>query len=339
MIDRAAILEVDDLAVTFATSGGDVEAVRGVSFSIAPGECVGVVGESGSGKTVSALAITDLLAPTARSTGRVRFGGRDVGGPGSHERHALRGCHVGTILQDPLQALNPVLTVGTQITEALQEHLRLDRGAARTRAIELLHRVGMPDPARDIDEYPHRLSGGMRQRVMIAIALSCDPEVVIADEPTTALDVTIQAQILELLVGLCRERETALLLITHDLGVLAGIADRILVMFCGRIVEEAAVEDLFYRPAHPYTSALLAAVPHPDRPERRAASLDEPGPSPASARRPAAGCAFEPRCPRATGRCRSDDPGLAPFEQDDHRCACHHAGSTDAPAILARGRR
>ena len=261
MSERPPILEVDDLVVTFATGQGDVEAVRGVSFQVAAGERVGIAGESGSGKTASALAITGLLAPSARSSGRVRFQGRDAGAPDSRARRALRGRHVGTILQDPLGSLNPALTVGSQITEALRRHLGLDRRASRERAIELLALVGIPHAARNADEYPHRFSGGMRQRAMIAIALSCEPELVVADEPTTALDVTVQAQILELLVGLCEQRDTALLLITHDLGVLAGVAQRILVMHEGRIVEQAAVDDLFYAPQHPYTRALLAAVP------------------------------------------------------------------------------
>jgi oligopeptide/dipeptide ABC transporter ATP-binding protein len=335
MNGRAPILQVDDLAVTFATRHGDVEAVRGVSFAVAPGERVGIVGESGSGKTVSALAICGLLAPAARSSGRVRFEGRDLGAAGSPERRALRGRHVGTILQDPLTSLNPAMTVGSQIMEALRQHLRLDRGAARERAIELLGDVGIVDPARTVDEYPHRLSGGMRQRVMIAIALSCEPEIVVADEPTTALDVTIQAQILELLVRLCDERHTALLLITHDLGVLAGVAHRILVIYAGRVVEEAPVDDLFYRPAHPYTRALLASIPRPDSARPAAAIAGEP----ASAGAPPAGCSFQRRCPRAQARCHSDDPALAPVEGDEHRCACHFAGAPQAPPIPASERR
>jgi ABC-type dipeptide/oligopeptide/nickel transport system ATPase component len=260
MSERVPILQVEDLAVTFQTADGPVEAVRGVSFSLAPGERLGMVGESGSGKTVSGLAITGLLGPTARIEGRVRFAGRDAGPAAGRERRALRGRHVATIFQDPLSSLNPAMTVGRQITEGLRRHLRLDRASARRRAVELLAQVGIPEAARNVDEYPHAFSGGMRQRVMIAMALSCEPEVLVADEPTTALDVTIQAQILELLVGLCDERDTALLMITHDLGVMAGLAQRIVVMQEGRIVEEAAVDDLFYRPAHPYTRAMLAAI-------------------------------------------------------------------------------
>jgi len=326
------ILEVDDLTVTFATAGGDVEAVRGVSFAVAPGERVGIVGESGSGKTVSALAVTGLLAPAARSTGRVRFQGRDVGAPDSRERRALRGRHVGTILQDPLTSLNPAMTIGDQITEALRLHLRLDRGAARRRAIELLGEVGLTDPARSVDEYPHRLSGGMRQRAMVAIALSCEPEIVVADEPTTALDVTIQAQILELLVRLCDERSTALLLITHDLGVLAGVAHRILVMYGGRIVEEASVDDLFYRPAHPYTRALLASIPRFDEGAEAVPIRGEA----TSGGAPAGGCSFERRCPRAKARCRTEDPALEPLGDGTHRCACHYALTGDAEPALPR---
>ncbi|MEA2220243.1 MAG: peptide/nickel transport system ATP-binding protein [Solirubrobacteraceae bacterium] len=251
-------LQVEGLEVTFRTRLGPVAAVRGVSYEIASGERLGMAGESGSGKTVSALALTGLLGPTAEIAGRVRFRGDDVGGPRSPARRALRGRHVGTIFQDPLSSLNPALTVGYQIAEPLRMHLRCDRAAARRRSVELLAQVGIPDPERNVDEYPHRFSGGMRQRAMIAIALACEPELVVADEPTTALDVTIQAQILELLVALCEERGTALLLITHDLGVLAGVAQRIVVMHDGRIVEDAPVDDLFYRPAHPYTRSLLA---------------------------------------------------------------------------------
>jgi oligopeptide/dipeptide ABC transporter ATP-binding protein len=335
MSARAPILEVEDLHVTFATAAGPVEAVRGVSFHVAPGERLGVVGESGSGKTVSALAITGLLAPSARSTGRVRFQGRDAGAPGSAERHALRGRHVGTILQDPLTSLNPAMTIGNQITEALRLHLRLDRAAARRRAIELLGEVGLTDPQRSVDEYPHRLSGGMRQRAMVAIALSCEPEIVVADEPTTALDVTIQAQILELLVRLCDERDTALLLITHDLGVLAGVAHRILVMYGGRIVEEASVDDLFYRPAHPYTRALLGSIPRFGDAAAQAPIAGEP----LSGGAPAAGCSFERRCPRAKARCRTDDPALEPLGDETHRCACHHPMTADASAPAHGGRR
>jgi len=260
MTDAVPILQVDDLEVSFATAHGPVHAVRGVSFAVAAGERVGMAGESGSGKTVSGLAITGLLGPTARVAGRVRFCGRDAGGPDSPERRALRGRHIATILQDPSSSLNPTLTIGRQITETLHVHLKLGKAAAHQRAVELLRQVGIPDAERNVDEYPHRFSGGMRQRAMIAIALACEPELVVADEPTTALDVTIQAQILELLVGLCDERGTALLLITHDLGVLAGVAQRILVMHDGLLVEDAAVDDLFYRPAHPYTRALLASA-------------------------------------------------------------------------------
>ncbi|MGH2918602.1 MAG: ABC transporter ATP-binding protein [Solirubrobacteraceae bacterium] len=256
----APTLHVDGLEVTFHTRRGTVPAVRGVSFQIAPGERVGMAGESGAGKTATALALTGLLAPTARVTGRVVFQGRDVGGPDSPARRALRGRHVGTIFQDPLSSLNPALTVGYQIAEPLRAHMRCNRAAARRRCVDLRRQVGIPDPERNAVEYPHRVSGGMRQRAMIAMALACEPELVVADEPTTALDVTIQAQILELLVRLCDERGTALLLITHDLGVLAGVAQRILVMHDGRLVEQAAVDDLFYRPAHPYTRALLESA-------------------------------------------------------------------------------
>ncbi|MGI8624948.1 MAG: dipeptide ABC transporter ATP-binding protein [Solirubrobacteraceae bacterium] len=261
----APLLAVEDLTVTFATARGPIEAVRGVSFSVAPGERVGVAGRSGSGKTVSALSITGLLAPTARVSGTMRFAGGEAGGPRSRERRALRGRHIGMIFQDPLSSLNPTLTVGAQIAEPLRAHMHLSRAAARSQAVDLLGQVGLPDANRNVDEYPHRFSGGMRQRAMIAMALACEPTLVIADEPTTALDVTIQAQILELLVEQCEQRDTALLLITHDRGVLAGVAQRIVVMHEGRIVEEAAVDDLFRRPGHPYTAAMLADLALPRR--------------------------------------------------------------------------
>ncbi len=333
MSPAAPILQVDDLAVTFDTAQGPLHAVRGVSFAVAPGERLGMAGESGSGKTVSALAITGLLGPTARIEGRVRFAGRDVGSAGAPERRGLRGRHIGTVFQDPLSSLNPALTVGRQITEALRLHLRLDRAAARRRAAQLLEQVGIPDAERNLDEYPHRFSGGMRQRVMIAMALSCEPEVVIADEPTTALDVTIQAQILDLLLELCEERGTALLFITHDLGVLARLARRVVVMYGGLIVEEAAVDDLFHRPAHPYTWALLQSLGRAGGPPARPIEGEA-----ASALRVGSGCVFETRCAHAREVCRGRTPPLEAGREEGHRRACHRAGEIAPPAALERAR-
>ena len=333
MKPRAPILQVENLEVSFDTPQGAVQAVRGVSFGVAPGERVGMVGESGSGKTVSGLAITGLLGPTARIGGRVLFDGRDVGGPDARDRRALRGRHVATIFQDPGSSLNPTLTVGCQIIETLRTHLGLDKRAARRRAIELLAQVGIPDGERNVDEYPHRFSGGMRQRAMIAMALSCEPQVIIADEPTTALDVTIQAQILELLVTLCDERDTALLLITHDLGVLAGLAQRIVVMYGGRIVEEAAVDELFYSPAHPYTQAMLGSIGRFDRAAALPAPIAGEPPSPLD---PPPGCVFEPRCPHAESICRSVSPALEPALASGHRRACHRADQIRVPVPLLK---
>jgi peptide/nickel transport system ATP-binding protein len=270
------VLEVEDLVVSFETAAGPVHAVRDVTFAVQAGERLGIAGRSGSGKTVSALSVTGLLPPSASVSGAMRFAGRDAGAPDSRERRALRGRHIGMIFQDPLSSLNPTLTVGDQIAEPLRAHLRLGRAPARARAIDLMRQVGLPDAARLADDYPHRLSGGMRQRAMIAMALACEPALVIADEPTTALDVTIQAQILELLVEQCEQRDTALVLITHDLGVLARVAHRIAVMEDGRIVERAPVDQLFAQPGHPCTVAMLDELARPRRARSSAAGAAVP---------------------------------------------------------------
>ncbi|MFM1988661.1 MAG: Oligopeptide transport ATP-binding protein OppD [Pseudomonadota bacterium] len=305
-----AVLRVDDLTVQFRTDAGWITAVDGVSFSVGPSECLGVVGESGSGKSVSALSVLRLHAKaTSRMpSGRILFGGRDLLRASAGEMRQLRGRDVAMIFQDPMSSLNPVLTIAEQIVEPLRLHQGLDRATARRRAIELLDLVRIPDAARRVDEHPHRLSGGMRQRVMIAIAIACRPKLLIADEPTTALDVTIQSQILELLRELQRELSMSVVLITHDMGVIAQFAQRVVVMYAGQVVESAPVEALFDAPMHPYTEGLLAAIPRIDGPVRRLASI--PGSIPDPALR-MAGCRFAPRCPQARDACHTTPPALA----------------------------
>ena len=316
------LLEVSSLRVTFPTRSGDVHAVSEVAFTIGQGERLGLVGESGSGKTTVALAISGLTSPSAELSGSIRLGGRELTNLPRRERRRLCGSRIGMIFQNPQSSLNPALTIGRQIAEPLRLHLGLSRSAARARAVELLGEVGLPSPTLSADEYPHRLSGGMRQRAMIAAALSCRPELIIADEPTTALDVTIQAQILELLSRLCREHDTTLMVITHDLGVLAGLANRILVMYAGRILEEGAVESIYYRPRHPYSRALLAALSRLDKPRARLQPI--PG-EPPSGIDPPGGCVFHDRCPHAIEVCRSETPPLLAGGDPGQRCACHLA--------------
>ncbi len=263
MLDGPApVLEVTDLQTVFQTRDGAVHAVNGVSFAIAPGELLGVVGESGSGKSVTMMSLMRLLpSPPAEITGgAILYQGRDVRTMGERDLRELRGGEIGFVFQDPMTSLNPVFTVGFQLIEPLREHLGLSKRAARARAAELLRLVGIPDPERRLDDYPHQFSGGMRQRVMIAMALSCDPKVLIADEPTTALDVTIQAQILELVRELRAKIGMGIIWITHDLGLVAGIADRVMVMYAGSVVEHGPVADLFANPQHPYTRALLGTA-------------------------------------------------------------------------------
>lgn len=304
------LLTVEDLRVEFTTRRGTVRAVRGLSYELAAGETLGIVGESGSGKSVAALAVLGLLPPrTARITsGSVRFRGQELVGLPEKRLRALRGTGMALIFQDPLSSLNPVLTIGRQITEQLQAHGKASGKAAARRAVELLDRVGIPDPDRRVKQYPHELSGGMRQRAMIAMALSCEPTLLIADEPTTALDVTIQAQILELLAELRASLGMAVLLITHDLGVVAGFADRVAVMYAGRVVEHGATAGLLAQPAHPYTAGLLASIPRLDRP--RQAALTPIAGAPPDLGAELVGCPFRPRCPRALDTCTTIDPPL-----------------------------
>jgi len=304
---REPLLAVDNLRVEFAAQRV-VHAVRGLSYTIAPGETLGLVGESGSGKSVSALALLGLLPKRVGriTAGSVRIEGRElVGLPEDQLRH-VRGARIAMIFQDPLSSLNPVLTVGRQITEGLETHRGLNHTAASKRAVELLDMVGIPAPRRRVHDYPHQFSGGMRQRAMIAMALACEPALLIADEPTTALDVTIRAQILDLLGRLRADLNMAVLMITHDLGVVAGFADRLAVMYAGRIVETGQTEDVLARPEHPYTVGLLQSLPRLDRP--RQAELNPIGGAPPDLARQIVGCPFAPRCAWRLDLCWSVDP-------------------------------
>jgi oligopeptide/dipeptide ABC transporter ATP-binding protein len=296
------LLEVRDLSVSFNTEDGVVRAVDGVSFTLGQGEVLGIVGESGSGKSVTMMSILRLITdPNAVFSGDVLYKGRDVMGLPADRMREVRGGEIAMIFQDPMTALNPVYRVGDQIVEAILTHQRIGRAAAKRRAAELLGAVGIPQPERRADDFPHQFSGGMRQRAMIAMALANDPDVLIADEPTTALDVTIQAQILELIARLKDEFDSAVILITHDLGVVAGIADRVAVMYAGRIVESGPRRDLFYDPQHPYTWGLLGSIPRLDRP--RQDRLHSIAGMPPSLIDPPGGCRFRPRCPHSFDRC------------------------------------
>ncbi|HYC38061.1 MAG TPA: ABC transporter ATP-binding protein [Usitatibacter sp.] len=322
----APLLEVEDLKTHFFTRDGVVRAVDGVSFAIQPGETLALVGESGCGKSVTSLSILRLIAsPPGRTVGgSIRFDGRDLLGLSERAMRKVRGNEISMIFQEPMTSLNPVLTIGRQIAEALVLHKGLGRRDATARAIEMLRLVNIPEPERRASEYPHQMSGGMRQRVMIAMALACDPKLLIADEPTTALDVTIQAQILDLMRGLKEKTGAAILLITHDLGVVAEMAQRVVVMYAGRKVEEATVMDLFDHPRHPYTRGLLNSIPRLGEGRAVGRRLTEiPGLVP-SLREPIAGCAFASRCTHATDRCRSELPPLE-TKAPGHTVACWEA--------------
>jgi oligopeptide/dipeptide ABC transporter ATP-binding protein len=299
------LLEVKHLQTQFQTRAGLVRAVDGVSFDLDGGELLGLVGESGCGKSITALSIMRLIAPPGKIVaGEIIFDGRDLLKLSNEEMRAIRGDDIAMIFQDPMTSLNPVYTVGEQIAEALRLHRKLSRKAAREGAIEAMREVSIPDPGRRVKDYPHQLSGGMRQRVMIAMALACDPKLLIADEPTTALDVTIQAQILELLDELRKTRKLAVLLITHDLGVVAEVADRVAVMYTGKIVEESPVDELFARPKHPYTEGLLRSVPKLTAADvirkQRLETIEGTVPRPTNL---PPGCHFAPRCPHRMPRC------------------------------------
>jgi peptide/nickel transport system ATP-binding protein/oligopeptide transport system ATP-binding protein len=314
------LLAIEDLTVAFATGRGPVNAVENISFAVAPGEVLGIVGESGSGKSVTALAIMGLLPrPPARVVGgRISFEGAELLGLSERGMRRVRGPGIGMVFQEPMSSLNPVFTIGDQIGETLRAHERIGPSARRTRTIALLDRVGIPSAARRLDDYPHQMSGGQRQRVMIAIALACNPRLLIADEPTTALDVTIQAQILDLLLELRAERGMAVMLITHNMGVVAETADRVLVMYSGRIVEQSPAAPLFARPAHPYTAGLLQCVPSLEADLHRLRAI--PGSLPDPARRPP-GCRFAPRCTLHIPDCDAAVPPLLPAGAG-HEAAC-----------------
>jgi oligopeptide/dipeptide ABC transporter ATP-binding protein len=305
----APLLELEDLRVHFTTDEGVVKAVDGVSFDVREGEMLGIVGESGSGKSVANLTILGLTrASNAAISGRITFEGQDLAGMDDEELRRIRGNGIAMIFQDPLSALHPFYRVGSQLVEAIQVHQDLDDGAARARARELLELVGIPDAERRMGEYPHEFSGGMRQRVMIAMALTNDPKLLIADEPTTALDVTTQAQILRLIDRLREELGMAVVMITHDLGVIAEVADRVMVMYAGEIVESGTLEQIFYDPQHPYTWGLLGSLTRVDQP--RLARLAQIAGQPPSLINPPSGCHFRNRCPHEFDRC-SEHPGLA----------------------------
>ena len=319
----SALLEVDGLRTSFRVEAGEFSAVDGVSFSIDAGRTLGLVGESGCGKSVTALSIMGLVpAPAGRIvSGAIRFEGVDLLQLSAAELRELRGDRISMIFQEPMTSLNPAFTVGEQIVEGILRHRRSSREEARSRAIEMLRRVHIPSPEKRFDDYPHRLSGGMRQRVMIAMALACEPKLLIADEPTTALDVTIQAQILDLMRTLRRETGTAIILITHDLGVVAELADEVAVMYAGRIVERAPVETLFARPEHPYTVGLLGSIPRLDLEQERLPAIEGAVPNPLA---PVPACSFHPRCPFAIEKCRRDDPVTRPVGER-HIAACWRA--------------
>jgi peptide/nickel transport system ATP-binding protein len=316
-------LEVRDLRVEFPTRRGTLTALDGVSFSIAPGEVLGVVGESGAGKSITGLAIIGLLEPPGRiAAGEVRLEGRRIDNLPPEELRRLRGRRIGVIFQDPLTSLNPLYTIGRQLEETILTHLKMDARAARERAIRLLREVGIPAPEARYAHYPHQFSGGMRQRVVIALALAAEPRLLIADEPTTALDVSIQAQIIALLKRLAAERGAAVMLITHDMGVIAETAHRVAVMYAGRIVEIGAVQDIIHAPRHPYTVGLMGSIPRIAAKRSRLVQID--GAMPRLNAIPP-GCAFNPRCPRRFARCLAERPSLMPAGASHAACWLHAA--------------
>jgi len=336
-------LQVERLEVDFPTKDGVVHAVRGVDFTLAPGEVLGIVGESGSGKSVTALASMGLLPKSADVRGSIRFQGRELLGLKEKQLTKIRGTGIAMIFQDPMTSLNPVYTIGWQITEAILAHQDISKDAAKERAIDLLAKVGIPNPAERVDNYPHEFSGGMRQRAVIAIAMANDPEVILADEPTTALDVTVQAQVLASLKTALTETGAALLLITHDLGVIAGLADRVLVMYAGRLVEIGTAEDIFYKPSMPYTLGLLGSLPRLDS-DGTERLRQIPG-SPPSMLGDRTGCPFAPRCPLAAEICTTTEPELVVVpsvtsEPGGHQAACHFAeevGRGDHGGVFSDG--
>jgi len=309
-VTNDALLAVKDLRVEFPTRTGTLVAVDGVSLTIVPGEVLGVVGESGAGKSLTGAAVIGLIDPPGRiGAGEVWLGGRRIDNLPAEGLRRVRGREIGAVFQDPLTSLNPLYTIGRQLTETIMTHLKLSSSAARQRALDLLAEVGIPAPRRRFDHYPHQFSGGMRQRVVIALALAANPKLIIADEPTTALDVSIQAQIIALLKRLCRDHGTAVMLITHDMGVIAETADRVAVMYAGRIAEIGPVADVIHRPQHPYTQGLMGSIPSIVAEREELAQIE--GSMPRLTSIPV-GCAFHPRCPHAFDRCRRERPELMP---------------------------
>jgi peptide/nickel transport system ATP-binding protein len=327
-MSRAPLLEVRTLRIEFPTRRGALVAVDDISFSIAPGEVLGVVGESGAGKSLTGAAIIGLIEPPGRITaGEVKLNGLRIDNLPESEKRKVRGREIGAIFQDPLTSLNPLYTIGRQLTETITTHLHLSNQAARQRAVDLLASTGIPAPERRIDHFPHQFSGGMRQRVVIALALAAEPKLVIADEPTTALDVSIQAQIIALLKRLCREKGTAVMLITHDMGVIAETADRVAVMYAGRFAEIGPVGDVIHRPQHPYTVGLMGSIPSLGEESERLAQIE--GSMPRLTAIPP-GCAFHPRCEKAFARCARERPDLMPAGVSQAACWLHDTGERKA---------
>lgn len=315
------MLEVKGMRTSFFTHVGEVKAIRGVDFYLDKGEAVGIVGESGSGKSVTSLSVMRLLQfPGKLTGGEVFFDGEDLTKKTDKEMQAIRGNEISMIFQDPMTSLNPVFTIGNQIMEAIIKHQKLSKEQARQKAIEMLKLVGIPSPEKRIDQYPHEFSGGMRQRAMIAMALSCEPKLLIADEPTTALDVTIQAQILELMKDLKDRLNTSIILITHDLGVVADVCSRIIVMYGGLIMEEGTTEEIFYKPQHPYTLGLMRSIPKMSDKENKERLIPIDG-TPPDLLKPPAGCPFAPRCDHAMKICMTQMPEYT-HSSDTHRAAC-----------------
>jgi peptide/nickel transport system ATP-binding protein len=318
--DDSELLVVDDLSVGFGTEDGIVHAVRNVSFTLGTRQVLGIVGESGSGKSVSSMAIMGLLPRTAKVTGSIKFHGRELVGLPYADLRKLRGSGISMIFQDPMTSLNPVFTVGWQLSEAYRAHHNVSKRAAWAKSVEALEMVGIPQPDRRAAQYPHEFSGGMRQRAVIAMSIINDPELIIADEPTTALDVTVQAQILETLIRIKDETNAAVIMITHDLGVVAGMVDRVQVMYGGTVVESGVVEEVFAAPRMPYTIGLLGSIPNPAMVGKRLTPIKG---APPSLMNLPSGCPFTPRCPLAIDECRESEPALTETDRRDHRARCH----------------
>lgn len=322
------LLEIKNLKTEFMTKKGTVCAVNGVDFSVDKGEVVAIVGESGSGKSVTSLSLMRLLAKSTKTrvTGEALFKGENILGKTEKEMQEMRGKMISMIFQEPMTSLNPVFTIGRQISEAIIKHDKVSKAEAKNRSIEMLKLVGIPSPETRVNNFPHQLSGGMRQRVMIAMALSCNPELLIADEPTTALDVTIQAQILDLMLDLKEKLGTAILLITHDLGVVAEVADKVVVMYCGKVVEKSSVSEIFKDPKHPYTKGLLNSIPKIDESSERLFIIPGTVPNPLNL---PSGCAFRDRCPNCMEKCEKEQPSLYNLENSEVRCFLYEKEGKD----------